>query len=587
MAIKRKVRYEIEVTGAVQAADAIGQVDGAATDAADALNDSGDAAAAAARDYAKAGAAARSLGDRFDGLNDRAAKVGGRFGDVRSRLGEIEDAFMVFSGVAIAEMVGGLTEAAVRLYEWTEAGKAAKVAAEAQAAAVEGVVGKMTALSRVTRVATDDIFRLISAQIAQETASKGLVETTGKILERQTEYAETLRDLARLKEQGLGLDTFNHRMGTAIAGQQTILAQRAKRLHDELAELNAQFEAQKGSLGSATQLIEGLTKTIDKAGAAAPALKAAAAETGQLVQWLNQLDGAVVDVTTHLGALTDTLGQAMREVGDVGRTMEEVGADMAAAFRESRDAAVQLVWDTNQEILAGATAWEGWADYAIGAIDTVAAALRSVSVAMAAIAEREITVRRNAVASAQAQVAAAETAEERAAAEQQVYEAQMALQRAEAEAAEARRAFMVLEFALEGTKMGIKALESAALASFLAALPFGVGAPFVPAAVAAAALYGTAAAAYGVAAVATAVTPTPAGNAPPPPGEDALVDSSTVSAGDRDRDEGGVVVNLNFQGQPFETRNDIHDAMIGGLDAASRRRGRPRADLAGLQRRGR
>lgn len=586
MAIARKVRYDIQVTGAVRAAEDIGRVDDAADDAARALDASGDAAAAAGRDYAKAGASARSLGDRFDDINDRAAKVGGRFGDVRSRLGEMEDAFMVFSGVAIAEMIGGLTEAAVRLYQWTDAGKAAKIAAEAQAAAIQAVVGKMASLSRVTRVATDDIFRLISAQIAQEAASKGLTETTAKIIEKQRTYADTLYELHRLKEQNLGLDRFNERSGTAIAGAQTILANRAKRLHDELVGLNTEFERQKTAMGGATQLIEGLTKAIEKAGAAAPTIKAASAATGQLVGWLTELDLAAHQASTALGDLFEQLARTMGEIREPGRGMEEVGADMAAAFHEARDAAVQLVRDTHAEILTGATAWETWSDYALGAIDAVSSALGSVSVAMGAIAERELTIRRNAVSSAQAQLDAAQTAEERAAAEEKVYKAQLALQRAEREAAEARRAFMVLEFALEGAKMAAKSIESAALASFLAALPFGVGAPYVPAAVTAAVTYGTAAAAYGVAAVATGATPTAAAGAPPAPGDDALVDS-TVNAGDRDRREGDTVVNLNFQGQPFETRNDIHDAMIGGLDAASRRRGRPRADFAALQRRGR
>jgi len=119
----------------------------------------------------------------------------------------------------------------------------------------------------------------------------------------------------------------------------------------------------------------------------------------------------------------------------------------------------------------------------------------------------------------------------------------------------------------------------------LAALPFGVGAPFVPAAIAASVTYGTAAAAYGAGAIVTAATPS-AQSAPPARPDDALADS-TRSAGDRSRGGGGDVINLNFAGQPFETRSDLHDAMIEGMDVASRRRGRRRANFAALQRRGR
>ncbi len=650
MAIKRRVQYDVEVTGAVRAAQEIGELDDAADGARSALGGSGDAAAAAARDYARAEAEARSLGDAFDDVNQRAGEAGGRFGDVRSRLGDLEDAVMLLSGVAFIEFGQTLVETVQTLYRYTDAGRQAQQVTEALAESVSSVASEFAGLD--PKKASELAKAMTKAGAATSEYERHLQAATKQAL-RVDELREQLEKLGDVDLTKTGLaavgDTYAYRQAkrnldiaeaqleqldqTAQNAFAAAEKQRAKMIEvqadieneqaarerllgqmgrealawaesaagvfDYRAELQAANGALNGQLdifarlgAAGVEAYKGIAEAIGKAREkAAKPVKPPKPTEDRFVSMSWEEVGAA-----HAEAYYAGLERAAREhptpLEVTARSMEEVGADHAAAYYEgiareqaAADQALETILGTNAAIRSGADAWESWQDYALGALGAVSSVLGSVRMAMDAIVDRELTIRRNAVASAQAQLQGAETAEERAAAEEKVYKAQVQLQKAEQEAAEARRRFKVLEFALEGAKMAAKSIEAAALAQMLAALPFGVGAPFVPAAVAASVTYGTAAAAFGVAAGVTAATPTAQGT--PPAGPDDGLADRTIGAGDRDGRGGGDVINLNFAGQPFETRHDLHDAMIEGFDVASRRRGRNRANFAALQRRGR
>ncbi|MEZ4436666.1 MAG: hypothetical protein R3F65_30055 [bacterium] len=159
-------------------------------------------------------------------------------------------------------------------------------------------------------------------------------------------------------------------------------------------------------------------------------------------------------------------------------------------------------------------------------------------------------------------------------------------------AAEAARAWEAPMRAVADLGRGLAQAAVAAIFSGIAALAQGTWPPN-PVALAAAGEHFTSAAVFaGIAAVSGLAGAAMGGGGggvgePSPAAQAAPAGDGTVAAGDRTRGGGATVVNLNLAGQPFETRSDIHDAIVTGIDIASRRRGRPRANVAAIQRRGR
>lgn len=294
-------------------------VDDSAKSASSALKSAGDSAKKTEDSCRDAEDSTRSLGDSFDEANRRAADFGGRFGDVRSRLGEIEDAFKVFSGLALFELGSALVEGAKQIAEWTDAGKAAKIQAEATSAAINGMVGKLKSLTNAANVGRDALFGLINAQIQQEVASKGLVETTAKIVDVQKRYAIALRELGIAEN-----DASKNKYGYDESAVQ--LRSTVKSLQDELIKLNQEFDQQKASIGVANKLIETATKTIEKQG------KVAKAAALNVKTFTNALRTGLDEIVSSLRAAANLIGRGGFDLRVFG-SPEQLAMDAAIVDR--------------------------------------------------------------------------------------------------------------------------------------------------------------------------------------------------------------------------------------------------------------
>lgn len=280
------------------------------------------------------------------------------------------------------------------------------------------------------------------------------------------------------------------------------------------------------------------------------------------------------------------------------------------------DLAAALDGELKDPIEESSASFEQWADVASQAIGSVASAVGSIGDALAAVTESRLAPLRNELTKLEEGLEAAEAAErlaqserdrarsaeeiaaadekiasagkKRAAAEQGVYQAKLALIDAEEEAAEQAKRIKVLEMALQGAQAAADALKMGALA-----LEFGSkgNIPGAVAAGASAVAYIAAAAAYGVGAAAVASTPTARQQRPTAPGADGDEigrpdDASRRGAGRGNGDGVTYIVNVTA-GAIVSDKRDLGAMITDGIDELSRDRGRPRANFAAMQSRGR
>lgn len=345
----REVAYKATVSGFDRAEKAIEDTDRALDGAVDGAG--------------KAGTALKGAGDK--------AKAGGAgFEAFEKQIGGLNKLLTGFGAVGIPGAVMALLDLRETVIGWTDAGKAATAQAEATAGAVDSMVGKLKAQADATKVTTDATWAMINAQVAQELAGRGLTQTTAEIIEKQTAYAKVLRDLAIHKERNTGLDGFSQREGTAILGQQTLLAQRADQLRGELTELNATWEQQKAALASATTLLNTATSAIDRQGAAA---KAARPDLLGLLDAIDLGNLPALDLESVLGGsgagfdadklTTDLLGP----VNDSAAAMAEALADAyVTSGQQARDEIAKLAADT---AAAAAKIADSWSDGPTAALE--------------------------------------------------------------------------------------------------------------------------------------------------------------------------------------------------------------------------
>lgn len=635
--------WEAKVEGVQAAEDAIAALD----DQFQGLADTAAGADAALGGVAPAAeAAAKGAKKTGEGMNAARSATAG----LEAAVGSLNKAAGLFGAVGLLGAVQGLVDLATKFYEATDAGKAAQAATEAHNAALQATIDLLTGVSDASRVATADLvayYRVRKSAEGIEIELNALLDERLKLdgqlrnarlggdVNAQRKYSEAIRDtdarLSRLKDR-LGEVTAEQKAltaavedaGAAMTGNPlALLLEGVEKASDKVRTEAARIQREADAAAKA--LRESLTRALDLSGAidldslppltldVAIAPLDADALTREL---LGPLEGGAEDMAARLADAYVASGQKVRDemaamAADAQRAADAIfnaWSDGPTAALEQFGAGLADSID-NALTVDGPAAWAEWSRAAQGAIDQISGMLGSFRVAFDAVTSSTLTARANDVVAAEDALRMAERAERiaqgnlaadresvalkgeaqraseaRLAAEEAVYKAQLKQWKAERDAAEAQKVFKALEFALEGTKAAAKSIESFALASFLAALPFGAGAPFVPAAIAAGVTYAAAAAAYGVGAVATATAETPTSARPTPPDDR----SETVAAGDRNRGgDGGMVVNLNFAGQPLETRADIQNAAVEAIDAASRRRGRPRANLAAIQSRGR
>lgn len=241
-----------------------------------------------------------------------------------------------------------------------------------------------------------------------------------------------------------------------------------------------------------------------------------------------------------------------------------------------------------KRVADGATA----AAEAIGALGSVASQLSAI---YAISSEASITRARAAEDEAAAEVerakAAAKAAGEDveasatvAAAEEKRLAAKQAVLDAEAAAAEEKKKFAVIEFAIEAARNVAQGVAEVAKSAGSYPDPVGIATHAI-----AAASHFTAAGLFGVQAAATASAPTAAGIAAEagPVAAAASSPGDTIGAGDRGSDgPRQTIVNLRFDGQRLSTDADIADAVATVLDRNASRRGRARFE-ADSYRRGR
>ncbi len=149
--------------------------------------------------------ARRSFGDAFDEINGDLNETYGRFGDVISRLGDFEDAIKLLSGFALVEVVQGSVEFVQKMYEMTDAGKAAKRQAEALAGALQEVSAAAQQLSSVDSIAALDPERAarLAARLTEAGAATTLYEEKLKhAAEAQLELNQASAELVDLRKRG-------------------------------------------------------------------------------------------------------------------------------------------------------------------------------------------------------------------------------------------------------------------------------------------------------------------------------------------------------------------------------------------------
>lgn len=636
--------WDLEVKGADKAEKAIEGVDDAARAAADGMKAADGAAdqlgrglsesekaarkadAAfedAARSAEKAGRAADGAGDGVGGLNDRVRDGLTGFDEFGGRLGQVANALNVLSGVAIVGMVTGLRDAVTAMYESTEAGQAAKVAAEAQAAAISGVVDWLKQQKEITEATTAATWAKINADRAQAISADELNKVITRQYDAQREYAEALRELGILREQfgergeKLGVSGFG-KAPEELRRMQRLQAQ-VKSLGEELIELDKTREAEQNRLIAINNAVNKATAALDRSGTSFEEY-AASVRTGKTAveefaeQWalLGDLQGQGLDkliagLPDTGAALTDALAPETVNplLEAIASKAAGLAADTSAAYNAAVAEAVSLVDQTKAiagNLLSARDGALGLADGMSAALDVATQMAGSIRTAYDAVTDAQMIATRNASTLAGEQLAAAQAAERRAvaeaqaagisaenstlvaqkarerhAAEEAVYRAQLAQAKAEEDAAKARQVFQAVDYALEGGKAAAKSIEAAALASLLSALPFGVGAPFVPAAITASVTYGLAAAAYGVGAGATIAAETPRSARPQPP--DPLIDPATTrEAGRRDGGQvGSGDVYVEFHGVPSAMFGDV---VIKSVDEGNKRRTRRKTNLS-------
>ncbi len=545
--------WDLEVKGAADAEKAIEAVDKSAREAAEGMkkadkasDDLGagfDGAAAAAKDadaaFDGAAAAAReaarasdSAGDGVGGLNDRVRDGLSGFDEFGGRLGQVANALNVLSGVAIVGMVTGLRDAVTAMYEATEAGQAAKVAAEAQAAAISGVVDWLKEQKEITEQTTAATWAKINADRAQAISADELNKVITRQYDAQREYAEALRELSILREQfgergeALGVSGFG-RAPEELRRMQR-LQEQVKSLGAELVELDKTREAEQARLIAINAEVQKAAGALDKSGttfdehtasvqAHADALKSDAEAAAELMGFVEELN-----VEAALDGIfdPDTALNPEALFGDIVAYAEAQAESVVDAFRRIGFAAEDKADKIDKAAAQEAAAYAASTAAALGAAASLAEALGASSAIVSAIKIAE-------------NIAAA-------------------------------------------TEAGAKALVAGAEGNIPAAVAFGAGAVEH---VAAAIDWGADALGGGGGGTPSTSTPSPPTSSP----------RDTVEAGDRSRNQpmtGALTVQF-MNAQPLATKAEIQDAILQAQNEAGRRRDRTRVDYDRTSRRGR
>lgn len=263
----------------------------------------GDAIDEMGRSAQRAEGGAKGLDGGLQGVNERVKTGLQGFDEMQGRLGQFTNALNLLSGVAIVGMITGIRDSVTALYEYTEAGQAAKVADEARTTAISGVVDWLKQQKTITEQTTAATWAKINADRAQAVSSERLSKVITESYDVQTEYAKVLRELAILKEKNIGLDGFSERSGTGVKGAQTLLTERAERLRTKLVELNDEREREQARLVAINQLVDDASKTLDKSATS-----------------FDESTAAVVRSEAAIDAATQSwmeLGRVMQETGNL------------------------------------------------------------------------------------------------------------------------------------------------------------------------------------------------------------------------------------------------------------------------------
>lgn len=384
---RREIAYVATVQGFDTAAAALDATDAAAAGAERSIAGAGDAATSAGAAFAGAEAKAAGLAGGLDDAGKAAKQNGNAIEAFEKRVGAVSKLLGGFGLLAIPGALSALADFATGLYGWTDAGKAAAAQAEATEGAIDAMVARLIAQADATRVATDTAWALVNAQVAQELSSKGLTTTTAEIIATQAEYAKVLRDLAIHKERNTGLDRFNERSGTAVAGAQTDLTLRAERLRGELVALNGTWEEQRAQLASAAGLLRQTTAEFDRQGGAVKATAATVAT--EVRSYADVLYDMLAPGNEAAAAGEAARAEELRRAGEAAVESSRMAwgglADQRAAFHAASAERVQEARREAQAQAASAAAWAASGSAAIGAVAGLAEAVGVGAEVVAAI----------------------------------------------------------------------------------------------------------------------------------------------------------------------------------------------------------
>ncbi len=521
MAMIRDVKYKATVEGFDRAESEIKDTDRAATGAADGIGRLGDELTEAGRDAEQAARSFQKAEAETAGLNDRVKDGLSGFDEMQGRLGQVTNALNLLSGVALVGMITGIRDSVNALYEMTAAGKAAKVAAEAQSAAISGVVDWLKQQKEITEATTAATWAKINADRAQSISADRLQKVIDRQVTAQEEYAVALRDLGILREkfgergEALGVSGFGKAPEELRRMQR--LQEQVKALGAELQDLDKQRTAESNRLALINREVNKATAALEKQAEAtettAKAMKAAADTTAEALQNRQAVASRYFTWRAEREAEEAARAQAARE------QERELENDRIAGLRRLQAAYRKYAADTiaeaqrvEQAKYAEAAAWASAGGDIAGSIGALAETMGASSKVLGGIKAAENIA--NAV------------------------------------------------------EQGAKALAA-----------FAPGPTFNPAAGAA---HTAAAIQFSAAAVKWGVDELGGGGASAPStasaGSGGGNPARTIGSGDRGGSTGGgeTVINVNFAGQPLATRADIQDVVTTSLAAAQNRRGRGR-----------
>jgi len=534
MALEREVNYRFTETGADKVSDALGKADKAAEGAARAGNNAGSAF----------GNLSGAMQDSLRPIDDNLKG----FDALQGRLGQINTAIGLLSGVALFNMVQGFVSAATAMRDWITDAKAAEEAAKAQAEAQAELAARVHE--------TGSAFQALATKAG---LASFLIDP-----ENARRFAEAQANIAAAQDARNAALTRQ----VDIRGEIEAIERRLQATADGLAKANQNANNATAALGANLPTLQALGKEM----------AALRAESGELDSTIRN---ARISQALWTGQLKIAEGEALQFAASLAALFEST-EDVDGSIRKSTQSLLAFVQELDRaktvaESLSFIFEGDEFLPGISQAVDDLALGFQNLgeqmSPAFSEFAQGIDSAVREAQRLDDANAAMVQGLED------------FAVAQGKATAAQALAGIIAGESAAQVLNAAASSIFQRAQLEALFSLAKAIAEPLLASQhlAAAAAFQGVALAAAGVAAATGGGGGSGGGGGGGSPRSPASDDLPP----DRDRatEAGAIIINANFNGQPIHTRTDIQDGIARLLDEGSRRRGRARFDARSFRRR--